>query len=54
MYMTTTTDGARVNDGKNLGLTEDQAKSDAQSRNARAEKLGIKTRYETAPFAKNG
>lgn len=54
MYMTVTTpEGARVNDGKNRGLTEPEAAADVKERNARAEALGIEARYGIADFVRS-
>lgn len=51
MFMITTTDGTRVfagADGK--GITQAQAQSSADERNARAQKLGVEARYVAKPF----
>jgi hypothetical protein len=49
--MTVTTDNLRVYDAKNKGMDEATANADVKDRNDRAEKMGLSTRYTTAPFA---
>lgn len=52
MFMVITNDGNRVFDRAGKGVPEDQAKASADERNQRAAEMGIKTRYEIAPFEK--
>lgn len=51
-FKVVTTDGTSVNKGhEGGGLDKEQATGDAARRNAKAEKLGIETRYEIAELS---
>jgi len=50
-FIVVTDAGIRVSDNHTKGFDEKEAEADAKERNERAEKLGIKVRYEVAEYS---